>query len=363
MDKLYSVWLHKLQLYESIKVEMLNFFGDAKSIYDAPEESYTRCGLTKEGIAKIQKAKPFLKQGEVTIKRCEAEKIHIIDLLDATYPYYLKQIPDPPIVLFVKGNYEVLNTPVFGIVGARKCLEYGYQITCKIAEELASYGITVISGMAMGVDAAAHQGALKQGKTIAVLGTGLNICYPSCNRGIYTRIPENGCLVSEYDLDCEPRPYQFPKRNRIISGMAAGILVTEADVKSGSLITAQLALEYNRDVFAIPGDIRTKLSLGTNELIKQGAKCVTRVEDIIEELPLAIKAQLAHQKKNTCINTHYELAQDERIVYAYVSWEPIFLNELLTSTKLSCEAIYTELVKLEIKGLIKRLPGERYVRA
>ncbi|WP_069997566.1 DNA-processing protein DprA [Cellulosilyticum sp. I15G10I2] len=362
MDKKYSMWLHKLSIPEYIKVKMIERFRSYKKIYEANATDYQQFNLENKQILKIEHSKETLEDLSKMIKVYEDQKIHIVDILDNHYPYYLKQISDPPIILFIKGDLNFLNQPTLGIVGSRKCSEYGFETTYRLAKELAEQGVVVISGMAYGIDEAAHKGALKTGHTIAVMGTGINICYPSQNQDIYHLIAQKGCVISEYDLDTPPLPYQFPKRNRIISGMSMGILVVEADIKSGSLITANLALEHNRDVFAIPGNINSKLSSGTNELIRNGAKCVTKIDDIIEEFPLYIKTKMGTLQKNTLKNDNCKLAQDESIVYAYLSQSPINLNELFKNTELPYEIVYPSLIKLEIKGLIKRLPGERYVR-
>lgn len=359
MQKIYYLWLHQIKLAETIKLDLLERFKTPESIYKM--NSYP--GIAMQIVEKLKAAKSDLDSAKIEYERCEKQGITLLTLDDEMYPGLLKRIPDAPLTLYVKGDVNVLNTPMFAIVGARDCLEYGYEMTVRMAQELAAYGITVVSGMAKGIDGAAHEGALRSGKTIAVLGTGVDTCYPACNRNIYCHIPEEGAIISEYPLGTPARPYQFPKRNRIISGLSLGVLVSEADYRSGSLITAALALEYNRDVFAIPGNLGRRMSLGTNELIKNGAKCVTCVKDILDELPLEIQATLQLSSKNTSKNPNNQLAQEERMVYAYVSWNPIFLNELLTSTKLSYEAIYRDLTQLELKGYIKKLPGERYVRS
>lgn len=363
MDKVYSIWFHELALSEVIKKEMMIYFRSAKRIYEEVDCVYKEFGLSEMAIKKINDSKKEVYRIREEVKKCEQNEIEIIDFMDGRYPNLLREIPDPPMVIYVKGNVDILQRPLIGIVGARKCSEYGSEATSRVAKELTEQGIIVVSGMAMGIDEAAHKGALEVGETVAVLGSGVKRCYPACNYRIYEAIQKKGALVSEYSIEREARPYQFPRRNRIISGLSLGVLVTEAAVRSGSLITANLALEYNRDVFAMPGNITRKLSLGTNELIKKGAKCVTVASDIIEELPKSIQRQLEDYKKNTLKNNHYELAQDESIVYAYVSWEPIFLNELINGTQLSWEDIRMHLTTLESKGFIKRLVGERYIRA
>lgn len=362
MDTIYSVWLHKIGLAHGIKKKMLEYFGTCEAIYKASSKEYRQFGLKDTQIEKIQHDKNNIDQIFKIEEVCYAQKVHIIDQLDAHYPFYLREIDDAPLVLFVKGQIEALNTPILSIVGSRKCSEYGFEVAYKMARELAEHNITIASGMAVGIDEAAHKGALSQGRSIAVLGTGIDKCYPRQNYSIYRSIPEAGCLVTEYFPGTEPLAFQFPQRNRIISGLAMGLLVVEADIKSGSLISANLALAYNREVFAVPGNITSKLSLGTNDLIKNGAKCVTKIEDILEELPCCIDGYETYLKKNTNINHDYKLAQEESIVYAYVSCNPICLNELFNDTQLPYEIVYTSLIQLETKRLIKRLPGERYVR-
>ncbi len=335
-----------------------------ESIYEANSTVYRSWGLTELAIEKLQKAKWDLKQSQLSFEKSYDEGIEIVGYFDKTYPSLLREIDDPPIVLYVQGDKSLLNRDMISIVGARKCTEYGYHTAVRLGQELTECGLLVVSGMALGVDAAAHYGALKSGPSVAVLGTGVDVCYPSSNRKIYEKLIQEGCLVSEYEPHTQPRPYHFPMRNRIISGMSVGVVVVEAAAKSGSLITAQLALDYNREVYAVPGNEKSLLSQGTNELIHSGAKRTLSAMDVMEELPqtISIKNRLIKKNKD---KMHNQLAQEERIVYAYVSQEPIFilnLQELLVSTQLSYESINTSLLQLEIKGLIKRLPGERYVR-
>ncbi len=361
MNKIYSLWFKNILLRDDIKKELIIRFESFENIYNASLEEYISKGFSTNIYEKLKKYKLNEEELKMKLDKCNKAGIKIVDYLDDIYPSYLKEIPDPPMVIYVKGIIELLKSPTVAIVGSRNCTEYGYTTTVKIASELADTGVIVISGMALGIDAAAHYGAMKTGSTIAVLGSGIDRCYPASNYRIYEKIPENGCIISEYDMGEMPKPYYFPRRNRIISGMSTCVVVTEANIKSGSLITAKLALEYGRDVCAIPGNVNRKLSLGTNSLIKNGAKCITSTGDIIEELPMDIRIKYEIIKKNSMKN-NYELAQDESIVYAYVSREPILLDEIVNSTQLSYIEIYEKLLILETKGLIKKLPGERYVR-
>ena len=362
MNNSYSIWLQSISIGAHKKNQLLACFKNAEGVYKAKGEDYKQIGLEKEEREKLVSAKAQLEKAEEVERKCKELGLEILDQCHGAYPNDLREIPDAPIVLFAKGDLEVLRQPLFAIVGARKCSEYGYEIAYRLGAELAERGIAVISGMALGIDEAAHKGALSRGKTIAVLGTGLDQCYPKQNYNIYREIPTKGCLLTEYEPGVAPLGFHFPQRNRIISGLSKGLLVVEANEKSGSLITANLALEYNRDVFAVPGNINSCLSLGTNDLIKRGAKCVTIVGDILEELAPYFQEILDKSKKNSLLNPDYKLAQRETIVYAYVSWNPICLEELLAQTNLSYVNLLNSIIELETHELIKRLPGERYVR-
>lgn len=364
MSTIYDIWFQRLNLSAYVKKTILEEVKSVEVFYKACDPTYKAWGLTELAIARIEESKKYLKECEAIWEGAHKEQIEIIGYFDADYPKLLREIPDPPMVLYVKGHKELLSETMIGIVGSRECTEYGYHTAVRLGKQLGEHNVIVISGMAMGIDAAAHYGALEVRGSIGVLGTGVDLCYPSCNIGIYRKLIEKGCLVSEYEPHTQARPYHFPRRNRIISGMSYGIVVVEAAAKSGSLITAGLALDYGREVYAVPGAEMSKLSKGTNELIESGAKCTLSALDIIEELPQGLSIKNEIIKKNSD-KMHNQLAQEERIVYAYVSQEPIFilnLQALLVSTQLSYERINTSLLQLEIKGLIKRLPGERYVR-
>lgn len=365
MSKIYEIWFQKVKLPIYLKHEMLLRAEGMEQLFALQPKDYRNWGLREEAILRLEKSKKDLEVCYQILKDCEDTQTKVIGYFDEDYPQLLRQIPDPPIVLYMKGNKKWLSKPTIAMVGARKCTEYGDRIARQLSKELSQAGIVVVSGLAMGIDVASHQGALREGGgTIAVLGTACDVCYPECNRVSYEQIEEKGCLISEYPPYTKAKPYHFPLRNRIICGLSYGVVVVEAAERSGSLITAKLALDYNREVYAVPGDKACKMSQGTNELIESGAKSVKTALDIIEELPQGLGIKSERIKKNT-VKMHNELAQAERIVYAYVSQEPILfdqLQELLVNTQLSCERLYTSLLQLEVKGLIKRLPGERYVR-
>ena len=365
MSKIYEIWFQKVKLPIYLKHEMLLKVDCMEQLFALQPKDYRNWGLREEAICRLENSKKDLEACYQILKDCEATQTKIMSYFDVDYPQMLRQIPDPPIVLYMKGNKRWLSKPTIAMVGARKCTEYGDRMARQISKGLSQAGIVVVSGLAMGIDVASHQGALREGGgTIAVLGTACDLCYPECNRASYEQIEEGGCLISEYPPYTKARPYHFPLRNRIICGLSYGVVVVEAAERSGSLITAKLALDYNREVYAVPGDKACKMSQGTNELIESGAKSVKDALEIIEELPKGLGIKSERIKKNT-VKMHNELAQAERIVYAYVSQEPILfdqLQELLVNTQLSCERLYTSLLQLEVKGLIKRLPGERYVR-
>jgi DNA processing protein len=362
MIKHYALWLHLLPITKKKKKDLFTQFSSCEQVFHADETHYNIPNLKQEDKVKIKKAKLDTTQIDKVISNCQTFGIEIITIEDKFYPLSLKEIEDAPIVLFVKGNPAYLKKSGIAIVGARKCSDYGYHTAYAFGKELAQLGLNVISGMASGIDAAAHEGALQGGITLAVLGCGIDVCYPKENGKIYKEIPQKGCLISEYPPGTTPLPYYFPERNRIISGLSSGILIVEAAQKSGSLITADLGLMHNREVFAVPGDISRSLSMGTNTLIKQGAKLVQNVQDIWDELPDYV-LQNVHTFEATpeksLLNT---LDKVEIIVYDCLSWQPVTFEQIIAWAEMPIIELSTVLLRLEIKGLIQRLPGERYVR-
>ncbi|HTP64898.1 MAG TPA: DNA-processing protein DprA [Geobacteraceae bacterium] len=296
---------------------------------------------------------------EIAGRECEAverEGIRVVDFLAQEYPKALLEIPDPPPYLYVKGDVAEIN-PAIAIVGSRRASNYGLLATGRLASELASHGVTVISGMARGIDAAAHRGALNNGgRSVGVLGCGIDVVYPLENRGLYGEMALKGGLVSEFPMGTLPLAENFPRRNRIISGMSRGVLVVEAMENSGSLITAQYALEQGREVFAVPGNINTSSSRGANRLIKQGAKLVEMVEDILEELP-----QL---RKNTGFfpagQQGFALAPQEAAIYTLLAGSPLHIDDVITKCALTAGEVSAILLRLELKGAIMQLPGKLF---
>ena len=277
----------------------------------------------------------------------------IVTIRDKEYPPLLKNIPDPPIVLYKKGPLEAgMNT--LAIVGSRKATSEGMNLTEKIGETLSSVGITVVSGLARGIDAAAHRGALKEkGKTVAVLGCGIDICYPPENRQLFKTTGEEGLILTEYAPGEEPLPYHFPERNRIIAGLSKGVLVVEASQKSGSLITARLGLEYGREVMAIPGSVFREEYKGANALIKQGAKLVENINDI---LTTSFPGYEPKQKEPV------NVSPEEEKIFSHIGFEKVHIDEIIEKSGMKAKQVMAMLTRLEMKEIIREVPGGFYIR-
>ncbi|MGO0061735.1 DNA-processing protein DprA [Brevibacillus fluminis] len=282
-----------------------------------------------------------------------------ICILDPEFPESLREIPDPPMLLFYEGELSLLQKPLVAVVGARKPTSYGRSACQFLTEQLSNLGVGIVSGLALGIDAIAHQTAIRTGgATIAVLGCGLDIVYPRSNAGLFAQIKEKGLIVSEHPYGTSPLPGLFPERNRIISGLSLGTLVVEAAEKSGSLITADCALEQGRDVFAVPGPIFSEMSVGPHNLIKQGAKLVTNAADLAEEwigrLATGVHIPLREKPK---------VNDEEQEILSLLSHEPLHFNQLsgLVKTE-STRMLNKHLLMLETKGLIRSLPGGFYVK-
>jgi len=295
----------------------------------------------------------FLEQ----LNQWKEKGIRILTIKDDEYPRFLKEIAQSPWVLYTKGNIELLKKPAISIVGTRNPTAYGITVTEKLSKDLSHHGWTIVSGMARGIDRIAHETALSnQGKTIAVLGSGIDVIYPKENQRLYNRLTQEGLVLSEYPPGTNPIPGYFPQRNRVISGLSQGTLVVEASLKSGSLITAQHALDQSREVFAIPGQISSKQSLGTNLLIQQGAKLVQKVADINDEFPyLILKNERPQDDKNV------KLSKNEQQLYSLIS-EKIHIDDILADLNLVTSEIYESLLSLQLKGLIQQMPGGYYRR-
>jgi DNA processing protein len=296
---------------------------------------------------------------EEECRRLEASAARLVTYISLDYPKSLFEIPDSPPFLYVKGELRSHELSI-AIVGSRRATSYGLLTTGKLSESLASHGMCVVSGMARGVDTAAHRGALKAGgRSIGVLGCGVDKVYPPENRGLFQEMADKGCLVSEFPLGALPLAENFPRRNRIISGLSRGVLVIEATEKSSSLITAQYTLEQGRDVFAVPGNISFATSRGSNRLIKQGAKLDVCVEDILEELPrdflAANDTPLLQSAPRSFARTPKEAS-----IYELLVRSPLHIDDIISQTELTAGEVSSMLLHLELKGAITPLPGTHY---
>jgi DNA processing protein len=354
--------------------QLLEKFGSADNVFHARRGELESLRLKPETIVSIIK-REFHDKAEEELEKVKESGGDILILDDGSYPYLLREIADPPITLYVKGNWaECFDAPCIAIVGSRRASTYGANAAEMLARDLASNGVCVISGLARGIDTAAHRGALRgKGKTIAVLGTGINQIYPKENARLVEEILDSGgAVVSQFPLETPPLRDNFPYRNRIISGLSLGVLIVEASERSGSLITARLAMEQNREVLAVPGNITSKNSFGTNYLIKSGAKLVQQWQDVVAELPSEISAQILPPK----IDGEYEIKSPGRkdlppsglnemeiMVWGFLSPdEEIQFDELLEKSRLSFGDLNNALVGLDLKDRIRVLPGNNYAR-
>lgn len=340
---------------------LLDYFGDAESIWKANQKE-----LCKVRLIGTKRSQHIIKDREEIDLDYKAERLNelgikYLTLADKEYPFLLENIYDPPPVLFYKGELIPQDLISLSIVGSRKCTAYGQKVANRLAASLADQGFTIISGLARGIDTAAHQGALKAGRTVAVLGSGIDVIYPPENDELVTEIEESGAVISSFPLGTAPHGNNFPQRNRIISGLSLGTIVVEAAKKSGSLITANLALQQGREVFAIPGDITKDQSVGTNDLIQTGAKLVQSIDDILIELPLddwwgkmdKTDQELKEEQK-------IDLSPQEAKVYDKIESIPQEFDKILEAVDYSTSQLNSILLKLEIKGLITQLAGNRF---
>ena len=340
-------------------------FYKALKIFETPEQVFLAskaerkaCGIFRqETLDFIEQNNPSTVQTD--LDWATADDCHILTLIDDDYPPLLKNISDPPPLLYVRGKVSCLSLPQVAIVGSRNPSPSGKQNAHDFAKLLAKYGITVTSGMASGVDANAHIGALEADKpTVAVCGTGLDRIYPAKHKTLAHKITNQGALVSEFCIGTSPLANNFPRRNRIISGLSLGTLVVEASIKSGTMITARLAAEQCKEVFAIPSSIHNPLSQGCHQLIKQGAKLVENVDDIIDELQLDLQTTI--QENNSSISTK-ELDNSPSVLLKYLSYDAINIDEMVEKSGLSPQIITQELLLLELENTVAKIDGAGYV--
>ena len=303
---------------------------------------------------------------ERELNAIERGGIEVRSALDPTYPARLKMIADPPPLLYITGALTEQDELAVAIVGARRATAAGRAMTEELSRDLARAGMTVVSGLARGVDAAAHRGALAaQGRTIAVLGCGIDQTYPREHEQLRRQIEERGAILSEVPMGAPPHSHHFPRRNRIISGLSLGVIVTEAAISSGSLITARLAAEQGREVFAVPGFVKEDTSRGTNALLKEGAALIERAQDVIDavmaQLEPALRLRLQPSREQN--ERADQLGKEEQLVYDTLSYDPLTVDDVIAITGLSVSTVMASLLSLELRQRVRPLPGQRYLRA
>ena len=345
-------------------LKLLSIFEHPRNILESSRSQLSECTLKPQSIDSL--LSPNWQQIEKDCAWLEANQASVITLADEQYPSLLKEISDPPPLLFVLGDKSLLSTEQIAIVGSRTPTPMGEQTAEDFAKTLAEVGWTITSGLALGIDSACHRGALKaeNGHTIAVIGTGIDRVYPARNRDLAHQIAQTGAIISEFPLGTAPVPGNFPRRNRIISGMSRGVVVVEAALRSGSLITAKQALEQGREVFALPGSIHNPLSRGCHSLIRQGAKLVETAEHIYEELIeiLPHRPQVSSESSNSNKTDSNELDAEYQTVLKHVGFEPTAVDTVVEQSGLTADAVCSMLLVLELQGYIVSTHGGHYCK-
>ena len=350
-----------------LSARLLREFGSAENVFRASLTRLESCNLTAPVAQAIFNKQTFWR-AEKEVDAIRRIGCKVVNWTEPEYPQNLLQIYDPPVLLYVRGDASILNSPSLGMVGTRRPTIYGTQMAERISRDLAAKGLTIVSGLARGIDAIAHKGATDVGgRAIGVLGTGIDVCYPKENRKLYEKVLERGAIVSEFPTGWHPAPENFPVRNRIIAGMPIGVVIVEGKQYSGSLITARLAMEFGREVFGVPGNVTQDVSFAPNQLIKQGAKLVTNAEDVIEELSTPVRAALVQaepveaEQRNLLVNEG--LTDTEKKLYALLTAEEAQpIDYLVETSGLNSSEVLATLFTLEMKGVVRQLPGKQFTK-
>lgn len=362
MEEYYLMWLSRVEGIGFKRANLLlDHFGSAENIWNAaPSALRSLHGIGEKTIDQLLSFRTEEQLNDWIIEM-EEKDISFYSYRHPKYPRLLREITDPPLGIYVRGDLPDDDIDTVAIIGARKCSRYGATVAYQIAKDLGKTNVIVVSGMARGIDSEGHRGILDGGgKTIAVLGCGVDICYPSENEGLMQRIIENGCVISEFPPGMPAVPKNFPSRNRIIAGLSKMVVVVEAGKKSGTIITADMALDYGRDVFVVPGNVTSALSYGTNELIKQGCPIITEGNDILMALGIAYKEE---EKIKFKIKTAENISAEEQEVYSLIENEPISAETLCRRLHKNIQDVQYILSLLELSGYIKKIPQAGYVRA
>jgi len=343
---------------------LTGYFGSPENVWQAGERQLASVPGIPRKVIELLLEKRNLLNPEEEMRKLEKNGITVVAENERGYPSKLRHIYDPPPILYVRGNVGVLSMPMVAVVGARKASYYGLKVAENISRDLSQAGLCIVSGLARGIDTAAHRGALGiSNPTVAVLGCGLDVVYPRENKKVLDEIIEKGAVISEFPPGTPPVAGNFPQRNRLISGVSEGVLVIEAAENSGSLITTDFALEQGRDVFAVPGQVTNRLNRGAHRLIKQGARLVEGADDILEELGwCTAKGYSVISGGPHDTNRITELTAGEKRVYNIISDDPVSEEVIIVRSGIETPEVMSMLVLMEIKGLIRQLPGRRYVR-
>ncbi|MFZ2446077.1 MAG: DNA-processing protein DprA [Syntrophobacteraceae bacterium] len=346
-------------------LNLLEVFGSPENILAAGLKGLTAAGVAREAALHALAAKRFIRDPDAEWAKLKAQNVRLLCLGDADYPSNLAGIPDPPAVLFTSGAVEPRDLVSIAVVGSRYASPAGLIFTEKLCSDLALSGVTVVSGFAVGIDSAAHRGAIKaNGRTLAVLGCGLDVNYPSINADLKREIDASGAILTEFGLGTPPAPGNFPARNRIISGLSLGVVVVEAAEKSGSLITARYALEQGREVFAVPGVAGSLRSTGTHRLLKQGAKLAEGVEDILEEIRPLIrtgKGPVPQPPLDRPPVRAESCPREESILLRIMDKVPKHIDEIAHDAGVPVQQAAAMLLALELRGLVSQLPGKYFI--
>ncbi len=364
-DRRYWIGFNKVKGIGQAKVRaLLDHFGDLQSAWNASRDALVEAGLDRRALESLEAAREGIDLDRV-MAELEQAGINTLCWDDADYPRRLREIDNPPPLLYLRGSLADSDDWAVAIVGTRRATSYGKEVARELASALASAGVTIISGLARGIDAIAHVAALESGgRTIAVLGSGLDKLYPPEHAALAEKITANeasGALISDYALGTPPEAANFPPRNRIISGLSLGVIVVEAGEDSGALITAEFAMEQGREVFAVPGNIFSRSSRGPNKLIQQGAKIVLNAEDVLEELNLKMAAR--HAEARAQLPLFDGADETERKLLAHLSAEPLHADELSVLTTLPIATVSSALAMMELKGMARQVGGMTYVLA
>jgi DNA processing protein len=347
---------------------LLREFGSPEDVFAASLTGLEACGLPGAAAQAVSKRVAF-PAAEKEMAWAQELGVQLIHWGETVYPPRLLEIYDPPPLLYLRGDQQVLRRYSISIVGTRRPTPYGNLMAERLARDLAARGLLIVSGLARGIDCSAHRGACaaSRGATVGILGTGMDVVYPKENRKVFAEVEKSGALISEFPLGTHAAPENFPVRNRIVAGMSLGTIVVEGEQYSGSLITARLAMEFGREVFGVPGNATQPTSFAPNQLIKQGAKLVTGWEDVVEELPTEIRAELfpvetpgAGQQESLITES---LAPEQKKLYDLLSTDqPVQVDTLVENSGMNSSGVLAALCEMELKGIVRQLPGKQFVR-